>query len=91
MTKCSCNIVSARLWPAAIFAEDDLAISEVANNARLNSIEADETQTSHDLFERQEFGERMFIPQAVLESQNCGMFRDQWWQQGWKFRIRGGF
>src|SRR5437660_1775460 len=83
--------MSSGLWPALEFANDHHSMVDVVNDTGRNPIETNETEASHDLFDRKQFREQLFIAEAILQGQHRGLGTDQLRQQPGKFGVGGGF
>jgi hypothetical protein len=66
------DVVRARFRPSAKLPENDLAVVNMINDSRLDTVQAHETQTTHDLLHRQKTGKLLLVPKPILESQADG-------------------
>jgi len=64
------DIVRARLGPSLKFAQNDLAVTQVMNNPGLEAVQADETESSHDLLRWKQRGKALLVAKAVLQCEN---------------------
>ena len=71
------QVVRARLRPAFVFAKDDRAVREVMDYARLDPVQADETEAAQNFFRAEQIRQGRLVAQPVLQRHHGGVLTHQ--------------
>ena len=72
LTKVFGELMSARLWRALKFAENDFTMISVPDDAGFDAIEADKAKTAENSLRRDELGEGFFVSKPILQREDGG-------------------
>src|SRR3974390_3490901 len=89
LTKDRGQFMGARLWRSLKFAQHNLTVRRVLNDARLDTIEADEAEAAQDFFRRKQACQLLLVAQTILKGDHGRARADERREQFWELVVGG--